>query len=340
MPPLHTPWADLCENAVLVCPALRGDVTDALYVAMAQFIPTALTVDDRIGKMKQRPLGFTGLCCKFCGGQPGFGRYFPGSYDSFLNGTNCAGILRHVLQECTACPRRVRETVEQLQQDETNPPNAGTSSDTTTTATTRSKKSEPVRPRYGSRKRFFSYVWNKLRYIDKNPSAGVGVATTETTTLPKTNSSDNLLAPVQPTAGDDNDNNDNDNDNTTENMDEASSTMDPVVSQWVKDSSLVVLALDRHLVPDTTLIAMAQMKVCRLMPDDKVGRCKEHPLGFKGLCCKYCGGKSGKPGYGTYARDLYGLVMVCVRVRLAADFWLSPFCLHACVRVQSPTLTG
>jgi len=66
---LNAPWADLCEDAVFVCPSLRGDVSDSLYVAISQFKATALTQDDRIGKMKNRELGFTGLCCKFCGGQ-------------------------------------------------------------------------------------------------------------------------------------------------------------------------------------------------------------------------------------------------------------------------------
>ena len=246
MPTLDTPWADLCEGAVLVCPALRGDVTDALYVAMAQFRSTPLTADDRIGKMKQRPLGYTGLCCKFCAGQPGFGRYFPGSYDSFLNGTNCTGIVRHIVQECTQCPTRVRETVEQLSRsddDHANKTNVGGGNNI----------SEPVRPRYGSRKRFFSYVWNKLRSIDLHPDKATNIETSNAQTKISNNNSnnDNNLT-GNPPLDDENE------------KDKEPSNKDPILTQWVKGSSLVVLALDSQLVPDTTLLAMAQMQVCRL----------------------------------------------------------------------------
>jgi hypothetical protein len=65
---LDAPWADLCEGAELVTPALRGDISDALYVSMAQFRPCGLTQDDRVGKYKNREIGFVGMCCKHCGG--------------------------------------------------------------------------------------------------------------------------------------------------------------------------------------------------------------------------------------------------------------------------------
>jgi hypothetical protein len=65
---LDAPWADLCEGAELVTPTLRGDISDALYVSMAQFRPCGLTQDDRVGKYKNREIGFVGMCCKHCGG--------------------------------------------------------------------------------------------------------------------------------------------------------------------------------------------------------------------------------------------------------------------------------
>ena len=170
---LDAPWADLCENADFVTPTLRGDIPDSLFVAISQFKPTALTPDDRIGKYKNREIGFTGLCCQHCGGQPGFGRYFPGSYDSFLNGTNCAGIVKHIKSDCLSCPPRVRDIVTELSLVEAQenlaaaaPPDAAESTTTTPQG----------RPRYGSRKRFFSYVWNKLRNttvpVDDAPIGG------------------------------------------------------------------------------------------------------------------------------------------------------------------------
>jgi hypothetical protein len=54
-------------------------------------------------------------------------------------------------------------------------------------------------------------------------------------------------------------------------------------------NSEIVSIKDRHLVSDTTLVAMAQMSVCQVTEEDKIGRCKDHKLGFKGLCCKVCG---------------------------------------------------
>jgi hypothetical protein len=55
----------------------------------------------------------------------------------------------------------------------------------------------------------------------------------------------------------------------------------------IGDSKIVSIK-DRHLVSDTTLVAMAQMSVCQVTEEDKIGRCKDHKLGFKGLCCKVC----------------------------------------------------
>ena len=68
---------------------------------------------------------------------------------------------------------------------------------------------------------------------------------------------------------------------------------------FVRDSELVSMK-DRHLVPDTTLFAISQMKPWPLTQDDKIGRHKERPLGFVGMCCRHCGGKTGKPRYGRY----------------------------------------
>lgn len=250
--PLDTPWSDLVEGSEFVCAQVRGDIPDSLFVAMGQFRACGLTQDDRVGKYKNRELGFVGMCCKHCGGQPGFGRYFPGSYDSFLNGTNCTGAIKHIQSECRACPERVRETVLALEQQEVE--GAATTLDT----------ASAHRPRHGSRKRFFSYVWSRLRDIQ----------------LPETANDENEIGhPVVVV--------------TTEDHDV--SLLDHILAQ-----SDIVSIKDRHLVSDTTLVAMAQMKMCYITEEDRIGRCKDHKVGFKGLCCKHCGGKAGKPGYGRY----------------------------------------
>jgi hypothetical protein len=178
------------------------------------------------------------LTFSFCIRFTGFGRYFPGSYDSFLNGTNCDGIVKHIKSECRACPAKVRETVIELE---------------------RHDKENPARPRYGSRKRFFTFVWTKLRQISLPADAADAP-------------SDEIGFQAA------NENKGKDDDMQMENI--------------VKDSEIVSIK-DRHLVSDTTLVAMAQMKICHVTEEDKIGRCKDHKIGFKGLCCKHCGGKAG-----------------------------------------------
>ena len=60
----------------------RDLVPDALFLAIAQMKRCQLAETDRVGCYKARDIGFLGLCCKHCDGQPGFGRYFPNSVRS------------------------------------------------------------------------------------------------------------------------------------------------------------------------------------------------------------------------------------------------------------------
>lgn len=54
-----------------------GDlVPDPLFLAIAQMKPSTLTEAYRVECYKARPLGFTGMLCKHCGGQPSFEKYF------------------------------------------------------------------------------------------------------------------------------------------------------------------------------------------------------------------------------------------------------------------------
>lgn len=102
----------------------------------------SLAKDDRIGKYKNRRIGFVGMCCKHCGGQPGSGRYFPGSFNSFLSGKNAENIVDHMMKDCTACPPYVRSVLEALEEKE---------------------RQMKLKPPHGSRKRFFFHIWTKLR---------------------------------------------------------------------------------------------------------------------------------------------------------------------------------
>ena len=138
-------YESLIEGSKLVLMKDRDLVPDCLFVAMAQMKPCRLTHADRVGCYKARDVGFLGMCCKHCGGQPGFGRYYPNSVRSLAQTTTSQTILKHIGNKCRFCPPHIRSVVLQLQQQSNLC--EGTSSG---------------RPRYGSRKVFFQRVWQRL----------------------------------------------------------------------------------------------------------------------------------------------------------------------------------
>lgn len=122
----------------------RGLVPDVLLVAMAQMKPCHLTHADRIGCYKTREIGFVGLCCKHCGGQPGFGKYFPGTVRSLAQTTTSQTMIKHVSSKCRLCPANIRQAVNELQRIQN------------------IHESTSGRPRYGARKVFFERIWTRL----------------------------------------------------------------------------------------------------------------------------------------------------------------------------------
>jgi len=135
----------LLADSKLVCMKDRDLVPDALFAAMAQMEPCRLLHADRVGCYKSRELGFVGFRCKHCGGQPGFGRYFPNSVRSLAQTTTSQTILKHIGGKCRFCPADVRESILELQRQQS------------------VRESLPTgRPRYGSRKIFFQRVWQRL----------------------------------------------------------------------------------------------------------------------------------------------------------------------------------
>ncbi|GAX18557.1 hypothetical protein FisN_10Hh242 [Fistulifera solaris] len=141
LPPLES----LIEGSKLVLMKDIDLVPDALFVAMAQMKPCRLTPADRVGCYKTREIGFLGMCCKHCEGQPGFGRYYPNSVRSLAQTTTSQTILKHIAGKCRFCPPSIRDAVIKLQQ-------LPGPSETTSSG----------RPRYGSRKIFFQRVWSRL----------------------------------------------------------------------------------------------------------------------------------------------------------------------------------
>lgn len=135
----------LIRGSNLVLSKDRDLVPDALFVAMAQMRPCKLTQADRVGCYKTREIGFVGMSCMHCGGQPGFGRYYPNSVRSLAQTTTSQTILKHVGNKCRFCPPHIRHAVNELLRQQA--AREGMSSG---------------RPRYGSRKIFFQRVWARL----------------------------------------------------------------------------------------------------------------------------------------------------------------------------------
>ena len=135
----------------------RDLVPDSLLVAMSQMIPCKFTEEDRIGCYKTRKVGFTGMCCKHCGGEPGFGRYFPNSVRSLAQTTTSQTIIKHISGKCKDCPAEVREIVLTLQRQQ---------------AATLGRKL-----RYGSRKIFFQRMWDRLHGTKKEQEEQQGKTT-------------------------------------------------------------------------------------------------------------------------------------------------------------------
>lgn len=263
-------WKRVLGESELVKPSHLGLVSDAVIFGMAQMKLCGLTVDDRIGKYKNRELGFPGLCCVHCGGQPGFGRYFPGSFDSFLNGTNCESIVAHVKNGCRSCPEHIRSAILKLHREE---------------------QMKQNRPAHGSRRQFFESIWCKLSSYkapqDSSFSSGGGkvIKTKPSPTLLRTESCESDHKPI-------------------DTMDSSERTNEVFTEEhWnlLIGNSELVGSKDRHLVEDALLISFAQMIRCRLDDADRVGRtAKAREEGCMGMCCKHCIGQLGDTRHGRY----------------------------------------
>jgi len=147
-------WKRLLGDSPLVFMADRDLVPDPLFVAMAQMKPCILTEADRVGCYKARSLGFTGMSCKHCEGQPGFGKYFPETVRSLAQTTTSQTILKHIGSKCRFCPPDVRKAVLDLQRQQIV-----------------KESTNSGRPRYGSRKVFFHRVWSRLHNLKEMSSS-------------------------------------------------------------------------------------------------------------------------------------------------------------------------
>ena len=143
---------DLLGDSKIVLKKDRDLIPDSLFLAMSQMKRCELTQADRVGCYKTREIGFVGMCCKHCGGQPGFGRFFPNSVRSLAQTTTSQTIMKHIGSKCRFCPPEIRQTLLDLQRLE-----AAKKEGMTATG---------GRPRYGSRKIFFQRMWGRLHGND------------------------------------------------------------------------------------------------------------------------------------------------------------------------------
>jgi hypothetical protein len=149
--PESIPWELLVRDSTLVALDDRGLIADSQFAALAQMEKCELTEEDRIGYNKDRAVGFVGLRCRFCGGRPGFGRYFPNTVRNFEKTSARETIVSHVSLFCQSCPEDIRNALLGLQRIES-------SRDGSTTMKALV---------YGSGKLFFRRVWSKLHSSDR-----------------------------------------------------------------------------------------------------------------------------------------------------------------------------
>jgi hypothetical protein len=103
-------WPDALADNDWVSTQDIGVTMDSVLLSIAQFKVCALTQDDRIGRYMQQEIGYTGLCCKHCFGQPGYGRYFPSTLPSFVSSFPGTAV-KHIADDCSSCPKWIKHVV-------------------------------------------------------------------------------------------------------------------------------------------------------------------------------------------------------------------------------------
>ena len=162
---------ELMGDTKLVQMGDRDLVPDYLFLAMAQMKLCHLTEPDRVGCYKERKLGFIGMACKHCGGQPGFGKYFPATVRSLAQTTTSQTIVKHVAVKCRLCPPEIRLALVKLQSEQAEKDKAVKEANGSVFDS---------RPRYGSRKIFFQRLWSRLHGGDKCTKATASEPTSTT----------------------------------------------------------------------------------------------------------------------------------------------------------------
>lgn len=127
----------------------------------------------------------------------------------------------------------------------------------------------------------FDTAWNNARTNNDNATPSMN----DIPSLPESNVAGlpraNFVSPFEPI--------DNPHTSITTNND------NQLMEQLVIGSTLLTME-DRDLVPDYIFLSMAQLIPNQLIAEDRIGAYRFRPIGFQGLCCRYCQGYQPGPG--------------------------------------------
>jgi hypothetical protein len=136
-------YEHLVKDSELTCIDLWDTVPDYLFISMAQMRLTRLKPQGQFVNLKTTTeLAYAGLCCKHCETLLGFGSHF---FKCLVRGSHCHRIVKHVQSECSSCPTKVREKVENISIPKSSELLAKMQVDSD-----------------GPSASFFDYIWNRL----------------------------------------------------------------------------------------------------------------------------------------------------------------------------------
>jgi hypothetical protein len=102
-------YKQLIRDSELV--SLQDTAPALLAITLAQYKRCYLSIGDQIGNYKSRAIGSIGICCKWCGDEPGAaGRYFPNKCESLSQTSTVKSIVKHVCS-CFKCPRLIKQAI-------------------------------------------------------------------------------------------------------------------------------------------------------------------------------------------------------------------------------------
>ena len=135
-------WQQLLKDSPFISMHDIGVAPDAMVIALAQFELCLLTNDDRMGRYKHQEIGYVGICCKYCFGQPGYGRFFPSTSSSFVSSFPQT-VVKHVSEDCLGTPRWMMQLVQKTKDS--------------------GQRSDPTRASHFGSKGLMERIWKVIR---------------------------------------------------------------------------------------------------------------------------------------------------------------------------------